>query len=118
MTIESTAISGVDNVLRVAVAGKVYADGATALETELLTAIHEGAKHLVLDLTRLELIDSSGLSAIITAIKELRTGKKGVIVAYGLSESIAKIFTLTKIDKFIRPFASEGDAVAHLRTLP
>lgn len=117
MPVESSAIPEMEAVHRVAISGKVYADAASELEGALLGIIRKGARHLVLDLSRLDLIDSSGLSAVITAIKTIRSERKGVIVAHSVSESIGKILSLTRIDKFVRSFGSEAEAVAYLKTL-
>jgi len=104
-------------IYKMALSGKVFAEGSQELETELLNTIKKGAKYIVLDLSQLDLIDSSGLSALITAIKAIKSEKKGAIVAHSLSESIKKIFGLTKIDKFVKCFATADEAVAHVNGL-
>lgn len=52
---------------------------------------------IILDLTNVDFVDSSGLGAIVAALKQLGSGQKLELAA--LSPTVAKVFRLTRMDK-------------------
>ncbi|MEQ9693065.1 STAS domain-containing protein [Shimia sp. SDUM112013] len=66
---------------------------------------------VVLDLSRVEFIDSSGLGAIVASMKELGTDRRLDLSC--LSENVDKVFRLTRMDTVFRIHDSLTDALAH-----
>jgi anti-sigma B factor antagonist len=58
----------------------------------------EENEHVILDLENLSFIDSSGLSALISALKNSRE-KKGFLKIVGLQPAVRKVFELTMLDR-------------------
>jgi anti-sigma B factor antagonist len=73
----------------------------------------ETAKLVVLDFTRVEYINSSGIALVIQMLIEAaNSGQK--VSAFGLSPHFTKVFTMVGITKYAGLFASEPLAMAAL----
>lgn len=70
-------------------------------------AIQDGTKRLVLDLSIVEFMDSSGLGAIVYCFQKL--GAEGRIALSGAQESVALMLRLTHIDKVFTLLESPED---------
>ncbi len=67
-----------------------------------------GADQLIVDLSGIRFMDSSGLNALIGTARQLGPGSFGVVVS---RPSIRRIFALTGIDNVIPVFESVAEAV-------
>ena len=87
-------------------------DGTVAAEfrNEMGAIIEEGAEALVLDLSAVDLMDSTGLGALVASLKMLRG--KGEMVISGASGKVTSLFKITRMDQVFRIFANRDDAVA------
>lgn len=74
---------------------------------ELIAAGH---RKLVLDLSEVDFLDSSGLGAIVSSLKAL--GDDGHLLVVGTRPPVASLFKLTRMDKVFRMFPQTADAVA------
>jgi anti-sigma B factor antagonist len=74
--------------------------------------INEGQELIVLDLTEVDFVDSSGLGAIVASLKML--GGKGDLVIAGASDKVMSLFKLTRMDRVFQIFATRDEAVAKL----
>ncbi|HWQ68885.1 MAG TPA: STAS domain-containing protein [Patescibacteria group bacterium] len=79
------------------------------LMTELIAS---GTTRIVLDLSKVDFIDSSGLGAIVSSLK--RMGGQGELVVCGLQETTMTLFKLTRMDRVFQIFDSEQQAVSAL----
>jgi anti-sigma B factor antagonist len=85
------------------------------LKEELKAAVGEGASRVVIDLENVEFIDSSGLGALISALKALRS-KDGVLSLSGVSEPVANILEITRLDRVFDIAADREDALSRCGT--
>lgn len=53
-------------------------------------------KRVVMDMSRIDFLDSSGLGAVVAAMKQLGPDRK--LELAGLSPTVAKVFRLTRMD--------------------
>ena len=87
---------------------------------ELKLAIGErggrGLRGLVVDLTVVAFVDSSGLGALVSSLKLI--GRGGELVLCGLNDTVVTLFELTRMDKVFRSFATSAEAVAALSPTP
>jgi anti-sigma B factor antagonist len=67
-------------------------------------------ERVILDLSAVEFIDSSGLGAIVAAMKQLGAGRR--LDLAGLSPTVEKVFHLTRMDTVFNLFASLDDAIS------
>ena len=68
-----------------------------------------GASHVVLDLSNVEFVDSSGLGAIVAVMKLLGNTKR--LDLAGLTPTVEKVFRLTRMDTIFTIHACASDAV-------
>lgn len=87
-----------------------------SLELFLFVKVLEtgGLNKIVLDLANLEYIDSSGIGVLIKGTKLLRA-RRGDIVLLNVPDSVKKVFGLIKLERLIRIFNTESDAISYLR---
>ena len=73
-----------------------------------------GCTRVVLDLTRLGVIDSCGLATLVSVDKQVRLAG-GTLALCGLSEMIRRLFELTGLDQVFEVHATEIEAQAATR---
>lgn len=82
---------------------------APKLKSELLTIQAEGYSNLVLDMSQVNYVDSSGLSALLVGDREFgRNG--GVFVISGVREHVMKLLKISMLDKKLRLVANLEEA--------
>ena len=95
----------------VAATGEVDVYTAPVLDEALSTAVSGGATRLVVDLSGVDFLDSTGLSVLVKALKRVRDsdGSLDVVVT---AERVNKVFRITGLDQVIPVHASLADALA------
>jgi anti-sigma B factor antagonist len=78
--------------------GEVDIYNAESLKSELHAMIDEKKADIVLDCASLKYIDSTGLGVLVSALKKVKEANKQISII-NLKPFIAKIFTLTGLDK-------------------
>jgi anti-sigma B factor antagonist len=103
----------VDDVLVVKPAEKrLDAKVAVSFKESMVNFINSGSNLIVLDLSGVEFVDSSGLGAIVSSLKVL--GRKGDIVIAGVGSSVLQMFSLTRMDKVFKMFSTQEEALQAL----
>ena len=87
-------------------------DAAMAIQfkEDMRHEAESGASRVILDLSDVEFIDSSGLGAIVAAMKQLGNGRK--LDLAGLHPFVEKVFRLTRMDTVFRLYPSLTDALS------
>jgi len=88
-------------------------DGSSDFQNRLAAAIDNGARKLVLDLSGLLYINSSGLGVFALAHKQLQP-VGGEMVLAGASQHIRHILQIVGFEKLFRTFPSVAEAAAAL----
>ncbi len=70
----------------------------------------DGPDRVILDLSSVDFVDSSGLGAIVAAMKQLGSGRR--LDLAGLTPTVDKVFRLTRMDTVFKLFPSVEDAIA------
>ncbi|MBW3615398.1 MAG: STAS domain-containing protein, partial [Actinobacteria bacterium] len=91
---------GNGSVTRLAVFGEVDAASAPELEAWLSQAASAGCAEVVLDLSGLEFIDSSGLSVLVSAHKQLRDAGAQLVIA-SPPPPARRIFDISGLDRVL-----------------
>jgi anti-sigma B factor antagonist len=103
-----------DGLLIVAVQEqRIDAAVALAFKDRMREVTEEGPEVVLLDLNHVQFIDSSGLGAIIAAMKNLGAGRR--LVLAGLTPTVDKVFRLTRMDSVFGVFPTIEEALAELR---
>jgi anti-sigma B factor antagonist len=87
------------------------ASNSSAVKKFLIDSIEGESNRMVVDLTELRFVDSSGLGALIAALKTAQA-KGGDVRLCGLSSSVQTIFELTRLNRVFKMFGSVDEAVA------
>lgn len=82
----------------VALQGKMYVEDAASLREELAGYVGQGYAAFVIDLRRLEYIDSAGLGVLVSANK-WAAERGGEIVLRGATGVVDKLLKLTRLNK-------------------
>lgn len=82
---------------------------APQLKSELLTIHAEGFENLVLDMSQIKYVDSSGLSALLVGDREFgRNG--GIFVISGVQDHVMKLLKISMLDKKLNLVSSLEEA--------
>lgn len=86
-------------------------DAAVAIQfkEDMRVETERGPSRVVLDLSSVKFIDSSGLGAIVAAMKQL--GKERRLDLAGLSPMVEKVFRLTRMDTVFNLYATLPEAL-------
>ncbi len=95
----------------VAAIGEVDVFTAPQLDAELSRLTGDGRTDLVVDLSRVDFLDSTGLSVLVKTLKRVREadGRLDVVVT---ADRVAKVFRLTGLDQLIPLHPSVAEALA------
>jgi anti-sigma B factor antagonist len=101
---------------RVVLALKGRLDALTALELkeEMAERVDAGQVELVVDLSGVPFIDSSGLAALVSGLKAARQAGGSLKLA-GLNEQALTVLRLTRLDRVFALYADRAAALGALR---
>lgn len=90
---------------------KVDASNALELKQHFLSLKEaDGIKNIILNITDVKYIDSSGLSAILIAHK-VATESKNIMILCGVSEHVMKLVKISQLDKILDILPLEEEAI-------
>ena len=93
------------------VGGEIDVYTAPRLREAIVTAIEAGHTRLVIDVERVEFLDSTGLGVLVGALKKVRADG-GTLDIVCTQERILKIFDITGLDKVFGLHQSVARAIA------
>ncbi|MBI3628299.1 MAG: STAS domain-containing protein [Candidatus Rokubacteria bacterium] len=108
MEIEVTQTGGVTLVVP---KGDLDMGTADQMKRTLTELIEKGQSKLVMDLTDVAYVDSSGLGALVAAMKRARA-VGGNLKLCGLQEDVRSIFEMTRLIKVMAVHSDRQEAVA------
>ena len=94
----------------VTISGRLVATDAPEARENLKAIVEAGNGKLIIDLSRVSFIDSSGLSVLISAFKLIRA-KDGRMLLSGISKNVQTLLELTRLSEIFEMFASTEAAV-------
>lgn len=87
-----------DEVAVVTVSGEVDLYTAPQLRDELVGALEGGARRLVIDMSRVEFCDSTGISVLLSAMKRARD-EEGDLELVAPKPAVTKVLEVTGLDE-------------------
>jgi anti-sigma B factor antagonist len=91
---------------------RIVADVAPQFKAGLVAYVTSGRRSIVLDLSEVTFIDSSGLGALIGSLKAM--GKGGELALCSARDGVMNMLKLTRMDKVFQIFATPAAAAAAL----
>jgi anti-sigma B factor antagonist len=110
----SVSREAADDVPVVAVSGEVDVYSAPELKESLTKLFDSGAKSVVVDLSDVAFLDSTGLGALVEA-RAATNDAGGALAIVCNHERILKLFTITGLDGVFSIHSSVDDALAALQ---
>lgn len=92
------------------VGGEVDVYTAPKLREQIIALVEAGHYHLVVDMERVEFLDSTGLGVLVGGLKRVRA-HDGSLALVCTQERILKIFRITGLTKVFPIHASVADAL-------
>lgn len=107
----SVDVSHLDRWAVVAVHGEVDVATAPRLRATLLDVLSQGDSNLIVDLSAVDFLDSTGLGVLIGALRRVRTAE-GDLRLVCTSRRILRVFELTGLGRVFDVFPSLAAAAA------
>lgn len=107
----SSSRDGKDDHVIVTLRGECDLTNADVLRERLLALLGSQTSCVILDLAGLTFIDSSGLTALVVADRRARE-LGGTIVLAGARKIVARVLSLTALDKHFPVYATVAEALA------
>jgi anti-sigma B factor antagonist len=92
-----------------AIEGEVDVYTSPQLKQDIIELAEKGIKHLIINLSEVEYLDSTGLGVLIGGLKRLREND-GNMALVGPGMRISRIFEITGLDKIFDIYATEQEA--------
>jgi anti-sigma B factor antagonist len=100
----------------VTVGGELDVFTSPKLREALLDVVENGGRHLIVDLSDVEFLDSTGLGVLVGVHHRLQA-QDGSMSFVGASERLLRVFHVTRLDKIFTVYPSLDDALqAHAHT--
>ena len=97
--------------------GRLDAASTPELEKRVLTSLDRGVRHLVMDFTNLEYINSAGLRVLVLSYQRL-TPRGGKVMICGVRDYIAEIFDISGYNRIFCMFADMAGALREIGPRP
>jgi anti-anti-sigma factor len=101
-----------DDTLVILVEGELDLNTASQLERELETPLADSGSALLIDLSRCEFIDSTGIALIVRAWQQL--DGEGRFALCGVSDQVKRVFDITGLESTIPTHPSREEALSRL----
>lgn len=98
-----------DGLVVLAPQGKLNLITAPSVKTRIDDLVKEGSARVIVDLSGVGFIDSSGLGALIGSLKSARQAGGDVRIA-GPGEQVRAVLKLTNLDRILAPYATVEEA--------
>lgn len=110
MQIEDKVIKGI--LVVTPLEKRLDATAATDFKGKMVDWINLGHRRIILDLSLVDFVDSSGLGAIVSCLKTL--GEGGDLVISGIRDAVLSLFQLTRMNRVFQIFPSSEAAIKGL----
>lgn len=88
---------------------RIDAAVAVRFKDKMLELTEHPAERIILDLSKVEFLDSSGLGAVVGSMKQLGRQRKLDLAA--LTPTVEKVFRITRMDRVFRIFPTTDAAL-------
>ena len=92
---------------------RIDAAGAAQFKDQMRAIVEQADRLVVLDLSGVNFVDSSGLGAIVASAKFLSDTQK--LALAGLTPTVQRVFSLTRLDTVFDIYASADEATSQAR---
>ncbi len=101
------------DVVTVGINGDLVASSAEELKSQIAKLRDKNFYFILLDMSKVGFMDSSGLGACM-AVHKMLSEKNGLVVLAKLSEAVGKVFRLTRADQKLKVAPTQQDGIKFL----
>lgn len=94
--------------------GEVDVYTAPQLKQQIITLLDSGVKHVIVNLSAVDYLDSTALGVLIGGLKRLRE-RNGTLDLICPNQRIKRIFEITGLDKIFDIFSTEEEALGKVQ---
>jgi anti-sigma B factor antagonist len=94
--------------------GNLVASETESLKSQVEKLMEKKFRLILLDMSRIDFMDSSGLGSVI-AVNKLVTGAGGVFACAALQEGVRKVFRVTRADQKIAVAETQSDGLIRIQ---
>src|ERR1700722_3206274 len=105
----NVTVRKMDGTAIVAVAGEIDVYTSPLLQEQLVQVLREGTSSIVLDLSKVTFLDSTGLGVLITGLKRCRSAD-GDLVLVTAQPNVLKVLEITGLNDVFKIHDSVDDA--------
>lgn len=98
------------DVVVLSVDGEINFNSSPDFRKAFLKVLDSKAKKVVINLSNVAYVDSSGLATLVEALQKIKGGG-GRLRLTNLSAKVKSLFEITKLEKLFEIFSAEEDAV-------
>ncbi len=109
-----TVVDRISGIPVVKTSGEIDTHSASKLKTAVNRLIDAGTIDLIVDLSNVSYMDSSGFGILLGAVKRVRA-KGGVVNLVGCSEAVIRMLGITKLDLIFETFDDVESAVSSIQ---
>lgn len=111
------SVEHVDGIARCVIVGEVDMATTPRLRDELIGLVNEGRRRLVLDVSGVPFLDSTGLGVLMEVHRRLRE-HDGAVALVGARPALIRLLTITNLSRALPVYRSVGDASAAVSGQP
>lgn len=112
MDIQTNDIDGV--LLVKPLEKRIDSGNASHFKSKMVDFIFQDYLLIALDMSEVDFMDSSGLSALLSTFKTI--SRKGGLALFGVGANVSKLFSITRLDKGVfNIFPDEQSALHYLK---
>lgn len=93
----------------------IEAGNSRIFKSKITEQINKGNKNILVNLSKVEFMDSSGIGGLISILKALPSVQGKLAICHA-NDQIMKIFILTGLDRAFEIFSNEVEALNSLKT--
>jgi anti-anti-sigma factor len=94
----------------VQLSGRMDAERAPLFESACVSALREGSRHIVVEMSGLEYISSMGLRSFLSVAKQAKV-KQGAVLLCGMQGLVQEVFDMTHVTPLFRLFDTSEAAI-------
>lgn len=92
----------------------IEAGNSRDFKSRIVDLINEGNSTIILNLSKVEFMDSSGLGTLISALKLLNS-VSGKIIICEANDQVTKLFALTRLNQIFQFYPKQEEAINSLK---
>ena len=105
------------NIVIFSLTGRLDLSNGGKLKEEIKKSLTSGKTSIHLNLGNVEFVNSSGLGALVSIMKEIRL-QKGRLTLSDMADYVQEIFDITQLSHIFEIFATEKEALSSYEMVP